>query len=126
MVPAAFQIVEIVPQLGSALNLPIPPAVTGILDKIKPNKPVALNYLAVAEPLYLVYLILIFYWNGVISIIPYFLWVCVRAEVSPYSKFAMQFWDGHITKALAGQDKIKPHYEKIKEHLSIIGKSLPK
>jgi hypothetical protein len=126
MVPAAFQIVEVIPQLATALHLSIPPAVTGILDKVKPHKPVALNYLSVAEPLYLVYLILIIYWNNVVSIIPYFLWLCARNEYSPYTKFGIAFWAGHIEKALAGQEKIKPHYEQVKNYLSLVGKNLPK
>lgn len=125
MVPAAFQIVEVVPQLATALNLAVPPAVTGILDKVKPHKPVVLNYLSVAEPLYWVYSILIFYWNGVLSIVPYFLWLCVRYKYSPYSKFGFDFWNGHIEKAIASQEAIKPHYAKVKTYLGMVGQNLP-
>lgn len=126
MLPAVFQIVEIIPQLGAALALPIPPAVTAALDKIKPNRPKVLNYLALGEPLYLLYLILVIYWNNVASIIPYFLWLCVRYEYSPYTKFALEFIDSHVSNVLAGQDKIKPYFDLAKEKLSIIGKNLPK
>jgi len=126
IVPAAFQIVEIIPQLGKALNQPIPPAVTDILNKIKPNKPVALNWLSVAEPFYLVYLILIIYWNNVVSIIPYFLWLIVRYEYSPYTKFGIDFLSNHIEKQVNNQQAIKPHYDKAKQVLSMIGKNLPK
>jgi hypothetical protein len=112
--------------MATALNLNIPPAVTGALDKIKPNKPLVLNYLAIGEPLYLVYLFLIFYWNGVISILPYFVWLCARNEYSPYTKFAIMFYDGHIEKVLAGQEKIKPHYAQAKHYLGLIGANLPK
>lgn len=129
MVPAAFQIVEVIPQMASALNLNIPPAVTGALDKVKPHRPNVLNYLAVAEPLYLIYLFLIIYWNGIISIVPYFLWVCARNEYSPYTKFAMGLWDAQLEKGVtaSGQsDKIKPHLDKAKHYLGMVGANLPK
>jgi hypothetical protein len=126
IVPAAFQIIEIIPQLAKALNQQVPPPVTNALEKVKPHKPVALNWLAVAEPFYLAYMLLIFYWNNVLSIVPYFLWLAVRYEYSPYTKHGLDFLNGHLEKALANQEKIKPHYEQTKQYLSIIGKNLPK
>lgn len=122
---AVFQIIDVIPHMAAALKIAIPPAVTSALDAVKPHKPVVLNWLAILEPLYILYLILIFYWNGVISIPLYIAWVFARYQYSPYTKFAIDFLGGHINQVADKQAAVKPHWEKAKELLRKANAAFP-